>query len=1127
MHLHHLREIMRTLLLLLVSLAVLPGRVHAQRERLVLRTYGVNDGLPSQEVRSVVRDSLGLVWVGTATGLAVSSGDAFVNAERAFIITFPPSPISQVAVHAREGGLLVSGAQGTAVSVSFVRQDPYRKGYHWKSLFSEIPDNVLATWNFTSIFRTRMKEVLIGTKGHGVWTRVDTGKVMDAYSFMHAELRKVGEGLTVTAIVEDSSGTVWVGTNKGLFTYLDASLLQVPAHLSELRHSPIRTLTVARDGSLWISADGRGLFHVQAGIAVHPRKIAGIPGAAVTSISCSPNGDVWCATSSGGLVRLRNGKISVFTRSDGLPTNAFHCVHADDDGLVWAGSSEGLTKILPESYLLYSETDGLPRGAFFGVTKAPNGDLWFSGTGALVRMRGSAIRSWKTQSSIGNLPLLKPVVDSQGQVWMLSARGVVRFGGNTFTLFADSLIDELYASVCRLKFHPQGGIVLLTPTYLRRFRNGATTTILKGERLQDFVFDRAGNIWAYSFPAVWKVALNDSVTPLGDIGFPVNITTGHGDSVFVLNRLKGFQSQYELEHMDSVSARDMNDDKSIKTRGYVVDGMVTKSGRRIITTTIAVTEQLVGDDRLKFLASTENMAILSPLYERSDGSILLFTVTSKNLGFYHLDLNKGSLIKQPLLNSSIIREMRAGPLGIYRVGGSSLVKGLQLLTEDSSGVLWAATPVGIMSFPPSGLQYPVRAPVLWKIVANHAVFYSSSAADDFRYVTFRAAPLLEGQYDPVGYFEGQRLTLPSSMNNLSFVFADRSYRTETGVFFQYRLDGVDTSWSDPVSEMEARYYDVDQGTHRFRVRSMTPDGLISKEHWVDVKIIVPFWKATWFAALSIVTVLYGSGRLYARRIRQLREESDRSTLQAVRENELHMAKTLQAGMLPAACPQIRGFAFAAHSQPASEVGGDFYDFLQEENRVGIVLGDVSGHGITGAMIVGMARTSLRFASSQLDAPAQILSVANERLRQDISRNVFVAMFYGVLEPKKRMLRYICAGIPTPILVRNGRASYLPQTHGDRFPLGILSGVRYKEAKIPLRPNDLVIFYTDGIVEAMNHTKEEFGFERLLHSAEELASETTESVVRKLMDNVGRFTENAPQDDDISMVVLRVEKGGRS
>src|SRR3970282_43007 len=107
---------------------------------------------------------------------------------------------------------------------------------------------VLATWNFTSIFRTRMKEVLIGTKGHGVWTRVDTGKVMDAYSFMHAELRKVGEGLTVTGIRDGFSGPVWGGKKKGMFTYLDASLLQVPAHLSELRHSPIRTLTVARDG---------------------------------------------------------------------------------------------------------------------------------------------------------------------------------------------------------------------------------------------------------------------------------------------------------------------------------------------------------------------------------------------------------------------------------------------------------------------------------------------------------------------------------------------------------------------------------------------------------------------------------------------------------------------------------------------------------------------------------------------------------------------------------------------------------------------------------------------------------------------------------------------------------------
>lgn len=241
------------------------------------------------------------------------------------------------------------------------------------------------------------------------------------------------------------------------------------------------------------------------------------------------------------------------------------------------------------------------------------------------------------------------------------------------------------------------------------------------------------------------------------------------------------------------------------------------------------------------------------------------------------------------------------------------------------------------------------------------------------------------------------------------------------------------------------------------------------------------------------------------------------------EEELAIAHELQTSMLPATCPQLKGFEIAALSNSAREVGGDFYDFIEiDSDRLGLVIGDVTGKSVSGALVMSSSRSVFRMLSEEKPSVGENMVRANRRIKKDIKSGMFVALLYAVLNANDKSLCLCSAGQTQPVYrsAKTGMTSLL-ETKGDTFPLGILDEAQYEETQLDLGAGDKIIFYTDGIVEAMNKDEELFGFEQLLHIVKESQSSTAESMLDEIMKRVKDFTGDAPQHDDLTVIVLNV------
>jgi phosphoserine phosphatase RsbU/P len=242
------------------------------------------------------------------------------------------------------------------------------------------------------------------------------------------------------------------------------------------------------------------------------------------------------------------------------------------------------------------------------------------------------------------------------------------------------------------------------------------------------------------------------------------------------------------------------------------------------------------------------------------------------------------------------------------------------------------------------------------------------------------------------------------------------------------------------------------------------------------------------------------------------------------EEELNIARDLQMSMLPSVCPRIKGFDIAATSIPAREVGGDFYDFIEMgKDRLGLVVGDVTGKSVSGALVMAASRSVFRMLSEEQLTVGEIMIRANGRTKKDIKKGMFVALLFAVLNSNDRVLTFCSAGQTHPMLfsAETSRAEIV-ETRGDNFPLGILEESDYQESRIALKPGDKLIFYTDGIVEAMNERKEIFGFERLLNVLQTAGPISAVELLREILNRIKRFTGNAPQHDDLTVIVVSVE-----
>ena len=245
------------------------------------------------------------------------------------------------------------------------------------------------------------------------------------------------------------------------------------------------------------------------------------------------------------------------------------------------------------------------------------------------------------------------------------------------------------------------------------------------------------------------------------------------------------------------------------------------------------------------------------------------------------------------------------------------------------------------------------------------------------------------------------------------------------------------------------------------------------------------------------------------------------------EEELKIAHDIQISMLPDQSPHIEGYSISASSYPAREVGGDFYDFIEidseDSKKLGIIVGDVSGKAVSGALVMAASRSIFRvLADSEVSVSDMMLS-GNRRLKHDIKKGMFVALVYAMLDPADKTLTIVNAGQTQPIICsKKSEKPLLIDSEGDRFPLGIIEDCDYQETIVPLTPGDTVVLYTDGIVEAMNEAGEMYGFDQFMKVIEQNCDLDADAFLRKLMSDVTHFVGDAEQHDDLTIVVLKVE-----
>ena len=238
------------------------------------------------------------------------------------------------------------------------------------------------------------------------------------------------------------------------------------------------------------------------------------------------------------------------------------------------------------------------------------------------------------------------------------------------------------------------------------------------------------------------------------------------------------------------------------------------------------------------------------------------------------------------------------------------------------------------------------------------------------------------------------------------------------------------------------------------------------------------------------------------------------------EQELRIARLIQQTLLPKTLPQLPSYDVAAYYQPAREVGGDFYDFMElDDGRLGLVVGDVTDKGVPAALVMATTRTMLRASAQRLFSPGEVLRRANDALVTDIPPNMFITCLYAILEPESGRLVYANAGHDLPYR-RTRESTAAEELRATGMPLGLMPGMAYEEKEITLEGGESVLFYSDGLVEAHDPTtREMFGFPRL-QGLVGTHREGGSSLIGFLLSELTRFTgEGWEQEDDITLVTL--------
>jgi len=242
-----------------------------------------------------------------------------------------------------------------------------------------------------------------------------------------------------------------------------------------------------------------------------------------------------------------------------------------------------------------------------------------------------------------------------------------------------------------------------------------------------------------------------------------------------------------------------------------------------------------------------------------------------------------------------------------------------------------------------------------------------------------------------------------------------------------------------------------------------------------------------------------------------------SSERAIEAHDLALARRIQQRFLPQSPPDIGGYRIAESYAAARVIGGDYFDFFNyRDGRSGIVIADVSGKSVSGALYMARLSVQVRALARHMSGPTELLAGLNRKLYQELEPGMFVTMLAAALEPELGTLEFSSAGHPQPLLRGpDGKVSEIGAS--GALPLGAMNDVQFPQHSATLAPGACVLFYTDGLDEAHNESKELFGKQRVLDALARKGE--AQDILDSLLADVARFTAGEAQSDDLTLIVL--------
>lgn len=1064
-------------------------------------------------------------------------------------------------------------------------------------------DQGMSSSYILSILEDKRGNLWFGTNGGGV-TKYD-GK-----SFTHYTDKEGLSQKTVWSILEDKRGNLWFGTNGGGVSKYDGQRFTHYTKKEGLSNNTVWSILEDKKGNLWFGTIGGGVSKYDGQSFTHYTDKEGLGGNAVLSILEDKSGNLWIGTDGAGVSKYDGQRFIHYTDKEGLSNNAVWAILEDKSGNLWFGTyGGGVSKYDGQYFTHYTDREGLGNNSVLSILEDKTGNLWFGTNGGGVsKYDGQRFTHYTDKEGLSHNTVKSILEDKSGNLWFgTNGGGVTKYDDQRFTHYTDKEgLSSIYVRTIledktgNLWFGTDGGGVSKYDGQC--FTHYTEKEGLSNNTIRSTLEDKRGNLWfgtdgggvtKYEPPKNDKVATfthytakeglsNNYIMSMledkrGNLWFG---TFGGGLTKYEPAKdghLATFTHYTEKEGLGNNTVWSILEDKTGNLWFGTYGGGVTKyDGQRFTHYTNKGglnnnTIRSILEDKKGNLWFGTNGGGVSKYEPAKDGKVATFThytnkeglsnnviwsinegKTNLNKGWFWLSTEKGlNLINFKEKNSKNTLENEFTIMEFHKEDGLKAEDFfLNAVLLDRKNRIWWGSGKGLTVLDLNKFQLNEKAPQLQLdniYLQENFVDYHNLHTDSSEF----GKQLKAIKFSEVERFHNypKNLELPYYINHLTFNFVAIDWYAQHKLKYQYKLEGLDSDWSNLTSENKADYRNIPYGKYTFKVKAIGSANKWSKTINYSFVIHPPWWHTTWFRVLMVcglLLVLYGLYRWRTSALRKRQVELEKTveerTAEVVHQKEIieekhkeitdsiNYAERIQRSFLATKELLDENLQdYFVFFQPKEVVSGDFYFAAKLNNgNFAYVTADSTGHGVPGAIMSILNISSLELAiKEKLTEPSSIFNYTrNEiitRLKKDGSaeggKDGMDASLI-VLNKEKTKLTYTAANNPVWILRKNEIIELEP----DKMPIGKhdKDQIPFTQNEFDLQKGDIIYTLTDGMPDQFGGLKgKKYKYTRLKEFMIEIASLPMDQQKEKLAHELTQWKGDLEQIDDVCIMGVRV------